>query len=450
MHMIEVQGGRRLAGRVTAQGAKNAVLPILAATLLTDQQVVLQRVPHIADVAVMTRILAQLGAKVEWHGDTLTVDPSGVHTSEVPEDEARQIRASNLLLGALLARLGRASVPLPGGCAIGQRRMDLHEKGLTELGARVSQEGAVLHVASGRGGLRGAAIYLDFPSVGATENIMLAAAGASGVTVIHNAAREPEVVDLAVFLNEMGASVEGAGTDRIVIYGRKLPLGGAEHAVIPDRIEAGTLLIAGAITRSRIRVEQVLPQHLEALLLKLQEMGFPLECGADWVEILPPPGAVRGVDLRTMPYPGFPTDLQPPMLSLLLTAEGQSHVTETIFESRFTQVPELMRMGARITMESATQARIPGSARLRGAAVEARDLRGAAALVLAGLAAEGTTQVFGAQYLDRGYEGLCAKLEALGAAVRLAEKPSALGSRHEACSLGSPPPLRVPIGLGAR
>lgn len=413
---IEIHGGCRLSGAVPAQGAKNAALPILAATVLTESPVVLHRVPRIADVDAMLAILTALGAAVTWEGDRLTVCPAGIRRWEVPEAEARRIRASNLLLGALLGRFGEARVPLPGGCAIGQRRLDLHEKGLGELGARVVQDGSVLCAAVRDGWLRGTAIYLDFPSVGATENILMAAVRAHGVTVIHNAAREPEVMDLAVFLNHLGARVEGAGSDRIVVYGTGgAPLHGAEHAIIPDRIEVGTLLLAGAITRSEVRVDHACPSHLEALLLKLREIGFPVSCGADWVAVHPPDREVRGADIRTMTYPGFPTDLQTPMLSLLLTARGNSRVTETIFESRFAQVPDLVRMGARIVVEGGTVAHIEGGARLRGTDVTGRDLRGTAGLVLAALAAEGRTRVFGAEHLLRGYDGFVEKLQQLGA-----------------------------------
>lgn len=422
---IEIDGGYSLRGTVHAQGAKNAALPILAATVLAEQPVILYRVPRIADVDAMLRILEALGARVAWAQDQLTIDPRGIDRCKVPEAEARRIRASNLFLGALLGRFGRARVPLPGGCAIGQRRMDLHEKGLSELGARIEQEGSALTATLAQTALHGAAVYLDFPSVGATENIMMAAVRAQGVTVLHNAAREPEVVDLAVFLNRLGAQVEGAGTDRIVIYGRMShPFRGATHIIIPDRIEVGTLLLAGAITRSEVTVDRACPSHLEALLLKLQEIGFPVSCGPDWITIHPPTKPVHGVDLRTMTYPGFPTDLQPPMLSLLLTTDGHSRITETIFEARFGQVPDLVRMGAQIVVENGSVAHVEGGAPLHGALVAGRDLRATASLALAALAAAGSTSLDGLHYLERGYDGFVAKLQALGA--------------HMTCHDGSP------------
>lgn len=401
-----------LEGKINIGGAKNAALPILAATLMTSGEITLENIPDIRDVQVMLGILEHLGVSVERQKETVhLVIPENTGT-EVPYGLAKNIRASNLLLGALLARRQRASVPLPGGCNIGSRPMDLHIKGFQVLGAEVTLEHGYVD-ARGQG-LTGNKIYLDFPSVGATENIMMAACFAHGQTIIENAAKEPEIVDLANFLNAMGAKVRGAGTDVVKIRGVQ-ELRPVNYAIIPDRIEAGTFMIAAAITRGRVTLENVISTHLQPLIAKLTEMGVEIReengsltvCGTEC--ILP-------ADIKTLPYPGFPTDLQSPMMALLSLAEGTSIIVENVFEYRLTLAEELRRMGAEIKVEGQT-AFVQGVESLKGAKVRALDLRAGAALVLAGLAATGTTEVFEAELIERGYQRLDEKLRYLGADI---------------------------------
>ena len=424
MAKLEIAGGVRLEGEVEVSGAKNSILPIMAASLLGREPCCLLEVPRLADVSTMQEVLEFLGAKVSWVGRTLWLDPREVRPREVPPGLMRRLRASNLVMGAVLGRFREVRVAYPGGCAIGSRPMDLHLKGFMALGAEIKEDHGFIEARARQ--LRGADIHLDFPSVGATENIMMAAVLAEGTTVIRNAAKEPEIVDLQNFLNRLGARVKGAGSDVIRIQGVK-SLGGAEYQVIPDRIEAGTHLVAAAITRGRVVVRNVIPEHLEALMAKLREAGVR-------IEVLDPPsallveaaGRLRGVDCKTLPYPGFPTDMQPQMMALLATAEGTSVITESIFESRFKHVDELRRMGAQIKVEGRV-AVVHGVPRLSGAVVEATDLRAAAALVLAGLAAENTTVLEGVEHLDRGYERLDLKYRALGATIIREDLPQAAG-----------------------
>lgn len=409
--MIRIIGGERLCGTITISGAKNAALPAIIATLLTAEPVVLHNVPKLLDVETAVELVRSLGKEVRWRDGTVEVWGGEELRTEAPAELVQRMRASFLVLGPLLARAGRAKVPLPGGCALGPRPVDFHLHGLASLGARLQfVDGAVLAEARR---LRGASVYLDFPSVGATEQLLLAGALAQGETVVINAAREPEVVDLAGLLGKMGAEVRW-DLDRVTIRGRQA-LGGAEHTLIPDRIEAGTYLLAGAITAGRVRVVGVEPRHLGALVDRLSLSGCEFEIGPDWVEVVGP-SRPKPVDLRTWPYPGFPTDLQPPIVAFLALAEGRSTVTETVYAARFGHVEPLLQMGARIQVSGNVQV-VEGVARLRGAAVEATDIRAGAALVLAALAAEGTSLIRGLHHLRRGYENMGEKLRSLGAKV---------------------------------
>jgi UDP-N-acetylglucosamine 1-carboxyvinyltransferase len=413
---LEIAGGRQLSGVLRVSGAKNSALVLMAASLLTEDQLRLRNVPPLTDIQGMADILISLGVGVRRGSDSLEMDGSGLNQSAPPYELVNSLRASFFCIGPLLARLGIARVPLPGGCQIGTRPVVEHVKGLKALGAQVTIEhGVVSAVVPGRGHrLRGGRIHLDCPSVGATETLMMAAALAQGETVIENAALEPEVVDLAGLLLAMGAKVRGAGTPTITIVGVER-LHGADYAVIPDRIEAGTFLLAAAITRSTLSVAPVISDHLRAVLTKLEEAGCHLEIDGTCVTITAK--EVRAVDLRTQPFPGFPTDLQAPFMSLLATASGTSVITENIFENRLQHVAELQRMGAAIRMQGNT-AFVEGVSRLSGAPVQGSDLRASAAMVLAGLAAEGITSVQGLEYLDRGYADLEGKLNSVGASIR--------------------------------
>ena len=413
---LEIAGGRQLSGVLKVSGAKNSALVLMAASLLTEDQLRLRNVPPLTDIQGMAEILMSLGVGVRRGSDSLEMDGSGLNQSAPPYELVNSLRASFFCIGPLLARLGIARVPLPGGCQIGTRPVVEHVKGLKALGAQVTIEhGVVSAVVPGRGHrLRGGRIHLDCPSVGATETLMMAAALAEGETVIENAALEPEVVDLAGLLLAMGAKVRGAGTPTITIVGVER-LHGADYAVIPDRIEAGTFLLAAAITRSTLMVAPVISDHLRAVLTKLEEAGCRLEIDGTCITIAA--DHIRAVDLRTQPFPGFPTDLQAPFMSLLATASGTSVITENIFENRLQHVAELQRMGAAIRMQGNT-AFVEGVSRLSGASVQGSDLRASAAMVLAGLAAEGITSVQGLEYLDRGYADLEGKLNGVGASIR--------------------------------
>jgi UDP-N-acetylglucosamine 1-carboxyvinyltransferase len=413
---LEVTGGQRLSGELRVSGAKNSALVLMAACLLSRDTLRLRNVPPLTDIAAMGEILAALGVRVTRRGDTIDLDGETITRAAPPYELVNSLRASFFCIGPRLARMGTAQGPLPGGCQIGSRPVVEHVKGLKALGAQVSIEhGVVTASVPGRSRrLRGGHIHLDCPSVGATETLMMAAALADGETVIDNAALEPEVIDLAGLLNAMGARVHGAGTPSISIAGVE-SLHSADYAVIPDRIEAGTFLLAAAITRSALTVGPVIPEHLGAVLTKLEEAGCTMR--PDGTNLHISATEVRALDLRTMPFPGFPTDLQAPFMSLLATATGTSLVVETIFENRLQHVAELQRMGASIRLQGNT-ACIEGVARLSGAPVHGTDLRASAAMVLAGLAAEGTTTVRGLEFLDRGYAHLEEKLNAVGARIR--------------------------------
>jgi UDP-N-acetylglucosamine 1-carboxyvinyltransferase len=400
---------------VTISGAKNSALVLMAGALLCAQDCRLRNVPSLLDISRMAEILSSIGVKIERDGDALLINASHIAQSKAPYELVSQLRASFFIIGPMLARLGIARVPLPGGCAIGARPVDLHVRGLQAMGATVQIEKGVVHayVSGGRKRLQGARIYLDCPSVGATETIMMAATLADGETIIENAAQEPEVVDLASFCRAMGAKIRGAGTNTIIISGVH-SLHTTDYAVIPDRIEAGTFLIAGAITHSDIVVAPVVPDHLTAAIAKLNEVGARIVMeGANRVRVIGS-DRYRGTDIKTLPYPGFPTDMQAQFMSLLALSDGNSIVTENIFENRLRHVAELSRMGANIRVEGNT-AIIAGVPKLSGAPVVATDLRASAALVLAGLAADGVTTLQGLHHLDRGYDNLEQKLRQLGA-----------------------------------
>lgn len=401
-------------GRHKVYGAKNAALPILAATVLARDTFEIENVPDLLDLKIMIAILHALGARVRREGTTLYVDTREIHRTEVPEELMGQMRSSLFLMGPLVARYREATLYRPGGCAIGTRRIDFHVEGLRRLGARVVEEGGRIEARALA--LRGATIVLPYPSVGATENLMMAAALAEGTTRIVNAAREPEIEDLGRFLNAMGARVYGAGEATIVVEGVR-ELRGTRHRVIPDRIVAGTFLFAAAITGGDVVLEDARPEHMEAVLDLLATSGAELEVGADTIRLrgkLPPRPLPRVV---TAPHPGFPTDLQPQLVTYLTQSEGTSVVVETVFDGRFRHAEELVRMGAKIYVDQRT-AVIEGPTRLKGERVRAYDLRGGAALVLAGLAAEGTTRVYGLTHIDRGYMRIEEELAALGASIR--------------------------------
>jgi len=415
MTCIEIDGGVALKGSVAISGAKNAVLPILMASLLTDQPCRVKNVPHLKDVTTTIELLAQMGAEAGLADQfTIELDTSGVAHQEAPYDLVKTMRASVLVLGPLLGRFGRARVSLPGGCAIGSRPVDQHLRGLTALGADVRVESGYI-VAEARE-LRGARIVLDTATVTGTENIMMAAVTASGVTVIENAAQEPEVVDLANCLNSMGARIEGAGTNAIEIHGGTR-LGGYDHVVLPDRIEAGTFLVAAAMTGGHITARRADPRTLDAVLQKLEQSGARINTGSDWIELDMIGRRPRAVDVTTAPYPGFPTDMQAQFTALNAVAEGTGVVRETVFENRFMHVLELQRLGADMRLEG-NAVIIRGREKLTGAPLMATDLRASAGLVLAGLVAEGTTIIDRVYHIDRGYENIEEKLGQLGARIR--------------------------------
>ena len=414
MGMFIVEGETRLKGRVTVSGAKNAVLAVLPATLLAEGETIIENAPGIRDVRVMGEILAALGAQVQENGSGFKINPAGVHSQAPPLELVKKLRASSLLLGPLLARYGRAEIAMPGGCNIGPRPLDQHIKGLRALGAEVIIEQGFIRARAKK--LKGASIYLDVTSVGATENIMMAACLAEGKTVIENAAKEPEIVDVANLLNAMGANVKGAGTDVIRIQGVKR-LQGVHHTIIPDRIEAGTFMIAAAATRGEVIIEDVIPEHLEPVIAKLREAGALVEVGEDSIKVTGREEPYQPLDIKTLPYPGFPTDLQSPMTALLTTAAGTSIIKENIFENRFRHVDEFNRMGAQIKVEGRT-AVVEGVDFMSGARVRATDLRAGAALIIAALMARGETIIQGTEHIDRGYENITEKFRTLGACIR--------------------------------
>ena len=421
MAKILVEGGHRLHGTVRVSGAKNAVLPIMAASLLAGTGMSqIEDVPHLLDVANMMETVAALGAYVDRLGNTVRISAGPVSHVEPPASLVRRMRASFVVAGPLLARFGEAKLALPGGCEIGQRPVDLHIKGFEALGAKTSVENGFVYFQAPSTGLKGARIYLDIPSVGATQNIMMAATLAEGQTIIENAAKEPENVDLANFLNKMGAHVRGAGTDVIRIDG-VTSLSGASHTVIPDRIEAGTFLIAGAVAGEGVYVDNAVSQHLMSLIAKLEEAGVRVDDEVSGIRVYPAEGyRLRPLEVKTHYHPSYPTDLQAQMMAGLSMGQGVSIITETVFENRFMHVGELRRMGADIQVDGRV-AMVEGTLRLSGAPVRATDLRAGAALVIAGLMADGETEITGVTHIDRGYDNLVGKFRQLGASVRRLE-----------------------------
>ena len=407
-----ISGGRPLQGAVTISGAKNSAIALIPAALLAESEVVLDNLPLLSDVAVYAEILEELGARVTWEGNQMKIDPSDIKSIPMPNGPVKKLRASYYMMGALLGRFKEATIGLPGGCNFEPRPIDQHIKGFEALGATVTNEHGSIHLYAKE--LRGAKIYLDVSSVGATINIMLAATRAKGSTIIENAAKEPEIIDVATLLNSMGASIKGAGTETIRIEGVS-ELKGCRHSIIPDRIQAGTYMIAAAATRGDVLIDNVIPKHLEALTAKLLEMGVGIEELDESIRVIGQP-KYNHVDVKALVYPGFPTDLQSPMTSVLTQATGVSVLSDFVYSNRFKHVPELVRMGAKIRVEGRS-AIIEGSS-LNAAKVKASDLRAGAALVIAGLTvSEGVTEVTGVEFIDRGYDHLVTNLRLLGADV---------------------------------
>lgn len=414
MDKLIVTGKKTIRGEVSISGAKNAVLPIIVGALLAEDITVLHDVPKLSDVATIREVLEILGAKITFENHTMTIDSRDLNNWDAPYNYVQKMRASVLIMGPLLARLGKAKISMPGGCAIGTRPIDLHLKGLEALGADIQINHGDMNAVVPGGKLKGSRIYLDFPSVGATEHIMMAATTAEGTTVIENAAEEPEIVDLANFLNNMGANVRGAGTNVIKIEGVE-KLHGTTYTIIPDRIEAGSYMIAAAITGGDLLVKNVIIDHIKPLIAKM------IECGVEIIEEgsnlrVKSSGRLKAVDIKTMPYPGFPTDMQAQFMALMTVAEGTSVFTETVFENRFMHADELRRMGANIKIDG-RNAIVEGVSRLTGCKVKATDLRAGAALIIAALAAEGQTEITELQYIDRGYEDLIEKFQTIGADI---------------------------------
>jgi len=415
MEKLLIEKSKPLKGTVKISGSKNAVLPVIAASLLTGEECVIQDVPALSDVFIMNRILESLGAKVIWdeHSGSIRTQAEKVSVCETDYELVSQMRASFLVMGPLLARTGKVKIPLPGGCAIGARPIDLHLKGFAAMGAEIVHDHGFVSATAKR--LRAARIYLDFPSVGATENILMAACLAKGRTIIENCATEPEIVDLSNFLNSIGAKVRGAGTDTIRIDGVK-SLSGGTHNIIPDRIEAGTFMVAAAITGGDVELVNVVTDHLKPVIAKLRESGVIIDESERGLRVRGLKTRPRAIDLKTLPYPGFPTDMQAPFVSLLALCEGTSVVTETVFENRFMHIGELKRMGADIKIEGRS-AIVEGTETLQGTQVRATDLRAGAALVLSALVAAGTSEITDIHHLDRGYCSLDEKLRTLGARI---------------------------------
>ena len=414
MEKLVIHGGKPLEGTVRVSGSKNAVLPIIVASMLGTTQSVLTEIPKLDDVHTVCEVITSLGVHIDQsQAGTLVIDASHLTSTSAPYDLVRRMRASFLVMGPLLARKGHAKISLPGGCSIGARPIDLHLKAFEAMGAVINLENGDIE-ASVENGLKGAQIYLDFPSVGATENVLMAASLAEGRTVLENAAEEPEIVDLATYLNSMGANIRGAGTNVIRIEGVK-ELHGANHSVIPDRIEAGTFMVGAAMTGGNVYVENALSEHLKPLVAKLKEVGATVEEDIDGIRVIGHK-PLRPADIKTLPYPGFPTDMQAQFMALTTICQGTSVITETVFENRFMHVDEFKRMGAKIRIEGRS-AIVEGVPHLKGADVNATDLRAGAALVLAGLVAEGETKVGYLYHIDRGYDNLVQKLQRLGADI---------------------------------
>ncbi|WP_028988383.1 UDP-N-acetylglucosamine 1-carboxyvinyltransferase [Thermicanus aegyptius] len=417
MQRIYISGRRPLSGRVAIGGAKNSAVALIPAALMGRSPTTLENLPMIRDVDLYLHLLKELGVKAELRGSRLWIDPSSIEPKPLPNGEVKKLRASYYLMGALLGRFKEAVVGLPGGCDLGPRPIDQHVKGFEALGAEVVHEGGALHLKARE--LIGNRIFLDMVSVGATINIMLAAVYAKGTTVIENAAKEPEIIDVATLLTSMGANIKGAGTNVIRITGVD-ELGGTTHSMIPDRIEAGTYMIAAAATEGEVALENVIPLHLESLIAKLREMGVGIEEREDEIRVYGP-RILQPADIKTLVYPGFPTDLQQPIAPLLTKAKGTSIITDTIYAHRFKHVDELRRMGARIKVEGRS-AIIEGGSPLEGTRVQATDLRAGASLVIAGLMAEGTTRLTGVEHIERGYENMVEKLRDLGAQIEVSQE----------------------------
>jgi UDP-N-acetylglucosamine 1-carboxyvinyltransferase len=413
-----IQGGAKLSGSVKIEGAKNSILLILIASIISGSKNIFYNCPYLKDVKLTLKILEIMGASVEWVDDKLIVDTSAIQETQIPEELVREMRSSVIIMGAMLAKMGKVVLSYPGGCEIGARPIDLHIKGLRDLGAKIVETGGYLYCEAEN--MIGTEINLDFPSVGATENVMLAAVSADGTTIIRNAAREPEIIDLQNYLNSIGCKVSGAGTNIIKIEGVK-QFHSTEFSIMPDRIVAGTYLCAAAVTHSNIQITDVIPEHLSAIISKLKEAGCRIGVGKNVIEIVSPKRIKAVSTLRTHPYPGFPTDLQAPFMAVLTTANGTSLVNENIFENRFKHASQLVRMGAKITIEGRT-AIVQGVKKLHGTNVQAQDLRGGAALVIAALAAEGETTISGIHHTDRGYDGFEDKLSLLGADIKRISK----------------------------
>lgn len=416
MAKILVKKSQPLKGHVKIDGAKNSVLPIIAATLLAKDKSVLKGVPNLKDVHVISDLIKYLGAEVEYKDNILTVDATNIKTCEAPYELVSKMRASFLIMGPLLARFNTTKISMPGGCAIGTRPIDLHLKGFKSLGAKIDMEHGFVEATTEK--LVGTKLYLDFPSVGATENIMMAATLAEGTTIIENAAEEPEIVDLANFLNEMGANIKGAGTNTIRIKGVK-KLKGAEHNIIPDRIEAATYMVAAAITKGDITIENVIMDHLKPVVAKLKEAGCEVEEMENSVRVIGPE-VIQSIDIKTLPHPGFPTDVQSQFMAMLTVSSGTSTVIETVFENRFMHVAEFNRMGADIKIEGRS-AIVKGVNKLHGANVNATDLRAGASLILCGLIAEGETLIGDIYHIQRGYVDIDKKISALGGNIQIIE-----------------------------
>lgn len=416
MKQIIMEGGHRLSGTIKISGAKNSAVALVPASLLSDDIVTIDNIPDISDIQALNEILSYLGAKVTRDKEKMIIDAKSVINKSIPEEISKKLRASYYFMGALLGKYKKVEMYFPGGCSIGARPINLHLKGFEELGAKIKEEGNKYIIEAEE--LKGGHIYLDFPSVGATINIMLAAVKADGITIIENAAKEPEITNIATFLNQMGAKITGAGTSEIKIAGVK-KLGKCYIEVIPDRIEAGTYIIAGALAGDNLKIENIIPEHIESLLSKLEEMNVNMECHENYI-IISKTNNINSVNIKTLGYPGFPTDLQQPITTLLTTCNGVSTLEETIYENRFQNIPYLNNMGANIEINGRTIT-IKGTTKLVGKTVKATDLRAGACLVLAGLIAEGTTIITDVEHILRGYENIIQKLENVGAKIKLEE-----------------------------
>lgn len=419
MKKFVIRGGKKLSGEISISGAKNSTVALIPATILADSPVTLEGVPDIQDVHSLIEILNDMNVKTDFDGSTLVVDPTEMISIPMPNGKIKSLRASYYFMGALLTKFGQGVVGLPGGCFLGPRPIDQHLKGFRALGATVDNEMGAMYLKTSEEGLTGTRIYMDVVSIGATINVMLAAVKAKGKTIIENAAREPEIIDVATLLNNMGAKVRGAGTDIIRIEGVE-EMHGCRHTIIPDRIEAGTYLSMAAAVGTDILVKNVIVEHIEGLLAKMEEMGVPMEIGEDSVRVLEPSG-LKPISVKAVPYPGFATDLQQPLTPLLLMANGESIIKDTIYPKRVKHIPELVRMGAKARVESDTIV-LERSSKLIGVEVEASDLRAGACLVIAGLMAEGTTTITGIENILRGYDHIIEKLTDLGADIKMIEE----------------------------